>query len=354
MNSYQNQNGQFGGWGQNGVNTPQGYSPYYYEQQIKQQQKNNDKTNLRKMGTRFGIAVITYVALSFLMSFIIGFLSRYFPPLRLLYDDSTVNFAYSAIGSVLYIGIPFLAVYLSLKARKMTGVLPFGTTYNTKASIFLTMFLIPVMLITSTAINFISVIVQEILGLQFTSGLENLETNGIKGFVISVIAMAIIPAIVEEFSIRGVVMQPLRRYGDGFAIVASAFIFSIMHGNMAQIPYTVVGGLYLGYLVVATGSIWPSIFLHFINNMYSVVIMAVDSNFGEKASTVAVLVMMGIFIIIGVFGAVGFFSMNYKTKLAKGVDTLKTGEKISPLFFNVPMIIAILVMIAITVLNIEK
>lgn len=358
MNNYQNQNGQFGGWGQN--NAPynmnyanNGYASYYNEQYMKQQEKKNDKKILRKMGNRFGLAIIAYVFLSFAMSFVIGLLANFFPSFMLLYDDSTANYAYSVVGSILYIGVPFGIAYLTLKSSKIAGRLPFGTPYNGKAAAFLTMFLVPITIFSSMAVNYISLIFQGIVGLEFTSGLEDMEMNGISGFLVGTISMAVVPAIIEEFAIRGVVLQPLRRYGDGFAIVASALIFSIMHGNMVQIPYTVVGGLYWGFLTVATGSIWPSIILHFINNFYSVVILAVSSNFGDNWSFVAVIIMMVLFIISGIVGGVGFFSMRYKTKLDKGVNTLKTGEKVSALFGNAPMIIAIIIMLGITLTSIE-
>lgn len=360
MNNYQSPNGQFGGWGQNnvpyGVKYPQGndYQPYNNEQNLKQQEKKNDKKILRKMGNRFGLAIIAYVFLSLVMSFVIAALSEVIPRLSLIYDNSTANFAYTVIGSVIYIGVPFVVVYLTLKSGKLAGNLPFGTVYNGKAAVFLTMFMVPIMLISSMLVNAISLVFQGLIGVEFTSGLEDLQMNGVGEFLIGVVAMAIVPAIIEEFAVRGVVMQPLRRFGDTFAIIASAFIFSIMHGNMAQIPYTVVGGVYLGYLTIATGSIWPSIILHFINNLYSVIIMAVDSNFGERGSYIAVVIMMAVFIISGVVGGMGFFSMNYKTNLAKGVDSLKARDKISSLFGNVPMVIAIIIMVVITLTSIKS
>ena len=359
MNNYQNPNGQFGGWGQN--NTPYNtaannynYAEYYKEQYKKEQDKKNDKKMLRKAGKFFGFAIIAYVVLSFAIAALIGLLSRVLPPLLLLYEDSTANYAYSIVGSIIYIGLPFALVYLGLKSKKIAGVLPFGTTFNRKAAINLTMMLIPVMILSSIAVNVVSLIIQGILGIEFTSGLEDLEVNGVGGFIISTISMAIVPAIIEEFAIRGVVMQPLRRYGDKFAIIGSALIFSIMHGNMAQIPYTVVGGIYLGYLAIATGSIWPSIVLHFVNNMYSVVIMTVSSNFGDSVAGVATACMMLLFVVVGIIGGFSFSKMRYKTSLGKGVNTLNFGEKVTGLFANVPMIIAIIMMIGITITSIES
>ena len=358
MENYQNPNGQFGGWEQTrvpyGAPNPQGFAPYGSGMSEERQEEQNDKKILKKLGSLFGLAIILYVACSTLFSLAILFLSEHFPVFSLLYENEFANYAYSVIGSILYIGVPFGLVYLALKKKKIAGVLPFGTVYNGKAAVYLTMMSIPAMTLSSMIVNAISLIIQSLMGIEFISGLEDLQMTGVSGFLIGVISMAVVPAIIEEFSIRGVVMQPLRRYGDGFAIVASAFIFSIMHGNMAQIPYTVVGGLYLGYLAIATGSIWPSIIVHFVNNMYSVIIMSVDSNFGESASGVAAFMTIGLFIAMGIFGGIKFFSMNYKTKLGEGVKTLKTGKKIKALFVNIPMVIAIVIMIVITLTSIKS
>lgn len=360
MENYQNPNGQFGGENQNFVPYGADYFPnnVYFppdnEKLIKRNEKRTDKRILRKLGSHFGLAVIIYVVLSFAVSLLIGLLAKYMPSLMSLFEDDTLSLAYSVVASIIYIGAPFGLVLYSLKKKQYIGLLPFGTVYNKKAAVTLTMMFVPIMLISSMVVNFISLIIQEMAGMEFSSGLEDLQMPGIKGFIIATISMAIVPAIIEEFAIRGVVMQPLRRYGDKFAIIASAFVFSIMHGNMAQIPYTVIGGIYLGYLTIATGSIWPSIILHFINNMYSVVIMTVDTNFGETWSGVVSMGMLAVFVALGVFGGVSFKSMNYKTTFEKGVDTLTTGNKISALFGNVPMIIAIILMIGITLTSIER
>ncbi len=360
MEFYQNPNSQSNGQGQPfvfyGSSAPQngGPMPNDDERLLKKQEKENDKNNIKTMGKRFGIAVILYVVLSFAISFLVMAISKIVPSVNLIYEDNYATLAYSVVGSVFYIGIPFALVYASLKKKQLTGVLPFGTPYNTEAAIYLTMITAPVMIISSMIVNAISLIIQSALGLSFESGLEDLSMPGVGGFFIGAISMAVVPAIIEEFAIRGVVMQPLRRYGDGFAIVVSALVFSIMHGNMAQIPYTVLGGIYLGYLAIATGSIWPSIIVHFVNNMYSVVVMSVDSNFGESASGVAAIMMIGALIVVGIIGAIKFFSMNYKTKLEKGVENLKTAEKGLAVFANVPMIIAIVIMIIITLTSIQE
>lgn len=343
MDNNYNPNGQFGGWGQgaySGYNAP--YYNYYNEQYQKQQEKQNDKKILKTMGNWFGFGIISFTVLAFLGSFIIGLFSAVFSKLELLYYDDNASMAYQIIASILFILLPFVIAYAVLKKKKIAGILPMGTTYNTKAAAGLTMLCVPLMIFSTFAINFVSTIIQGFVGVTFTTGVEDPKILGADGIFIAVLSTAVLPAILEEIVVRGIVMQPLRRFGDKFAIVASALIFGIMHGNMVQIPYTVVAGLFMGYLVIATGSLWPSIILHFINNFYSVALLAAYDNLGDAAGASVAVLFIGLFILLGIVGGLLYFPMNYKTTLKKGVDTLKTGEKFSALFLNVPMIFAII------------
>ena len=78
--------------------------------------------------------------------------------------------------------------------------------------------------------------------------------------------MVIVPAFLEEMVFRGAILQPLRRFGDGFAIVVSSVLFSLSHLNLYQIPNAFIMGLLMGYFVVRSGSLWAGIIIHFVNN----------------------------------------------------------------------------------------
>lgn len=81
-------------------------------------------------------------------------------------------------------------------------------------------------------------------------------------------SIAVIPAVCEELAFRGV-LQPLVAKATGnihLAIWATAVAFSVFHMQFyGFLPRMIIGAL-LGYLVVWTGSIWPSILAHFANN----------------------------------------------------------------------------------------
>ena len=122
-----------------------------------------------------------------------------------------------------------------------------------------------------------------------------------------VLRSALVPALVEEFAVRGVILQPLRRYGDWFAILVSALVFGLMHHNMTQVPFAVVAGLALGYCAVVTGSLWITILIHFLNNFIAVSYALVEDAYGARAglffSNAAMYGFMGIGLLALVFYA---------------------------------------------------
>lgn len=95
------------------------------------------------------------------------------------------------------------------------------------------------------------------------------------------VSIAIVPALAEEFLFRGTILSNLLPYGKTTAIVASAFLFSMMHANFAQFLYTFAAGIVLGIVYVETGSIWTSTFIHLFNNFYSLIQQIIYQRFGE-------------------------------------------------------------------------
>ena len=70
--------------------------------------------------------------------------------------------------------------------------------------------------------------------------------TGALGILSSVIRVVLMPALVEELCLRGVVMQNLRAFGGWFAVITSALCFGLMHCNLMQTPFAFTVGLALG------------------------------------------------------------------------------------------------------------
>lgn len=112
---------------------------------------------------------------------------------------------------------------------------------------------------------------------------------------------AIVPALVEEFALRGVMLQSLRKYGDAFAVFASAILFGIMHGNMTQAPFAFILGAVLAMLVIMTGSLWTSMAIHLINNTYSVLM---NTLFDRGDALLTSMVTVSVYTLAMIYGAI--------------------------------------------------
>ena len=88
----------------------------------------------------------------------------------------------------------------------------------------------------------------------------------------SLFFMAFLPCVIEELAYRGVMFGSFHEAGRLKAILMSGFLFGLMHMNFNQMAYAVVIGLVFGFVVEATGSIIPTMIMHFLINGFSVVI----------------------------------------------------------------------------------
>ena len=77
---------------------------------------------------------------------------------------------------------------------------------------------------------------------------------------------SVLAPVWEELLFRGYVLRTLRPFGKRFAVVCSALLFGLFHGNLLQTPYAVLMGLILGYMTVEYSVIW-AVLLHMFNNL---------------------------------------------------------------------------------------
>lgn len=97
--------------------------------------------------------------------------------------------------------------------------------------------------------------------------LEILESvSGDSASVSMFLYSALFAPISEEILFRGFALRSLRPYGKRFAVLGSAFLFAMFHGNLLQAPYAFLAGLVLGYAAVEY-SIWWAAVLHVVNNL---------------------------------------------------------------------------------------
>lgn len=91
------------------------------------------------------------------------------------------------------------------------------------------------------------------------------------------IAVGVLVPIAEEMVFRGAILRTLlnlcgHRWRWG-AIVLSALLFGLAHGNMAQLLNATLLGWLLGWLYYRSGSIAPGIVFHMVNNSVAVLLV---------------------------------------------------------------------------------
>jgi membrane protease YdiL (CAAX protease family) len=148
-----------------------------------------------------------------------------------------------------------------------------------------------------------------------------LEMKSPMDLVAMLFTLAIIPAIVEEFFFRGVLqrlfIQIMKRPGAG--IVITAIIFSAVHGQFLGFFPRVVLGIVLGALFWYSGSLWPGILAHFVNNALQIILVYYNPGFAEQDPNFSVGLITGSILIVA--GLLWWMRRISQTSYAEMYDT---------------------------------
>lgn len=137
--------------------------------------------------------------------------------------------------------------------------------------------------------------------------------RGLLAYVFFCIQLCVLAPIFEEILFRGLIMRRLLKYGAPFAIVVSALLFGMLHGNMSQIPFAFMMGLALGYFAYRLGSVRASILLHALVNGTSLALDAFSKQIQQAFQPSNVL-----FIGAGVFAGLILFVLSLMAFTSQG------------------------------------
>ena len=113
------------------------------------------------------------------------------------------------------------------------------------------------------ALYFLVTIVLIMLPAAWTESYGEAAANIDTGTVLGVIYVAVFAPVVEEFIFRGLVMTRLSRAMPGWlAVLLSAAVFGLCHGEVVWFCYAFVLGALFGFIDLRAGSILPSILGH--------------------------------------------------------------------------------------------
>lgn len=112
-----------------------------------------------------------------------------------------------------------------------------------------------------------------------------LTGSGFMDLFINLLLIGLLPALGEELFFRGFIQKYLYKFTTNhhIAIFITSFIFSAIHFQFYGFVPRFLLGMFFGYMVYYSGSLWPAIFAHFINNGMAVIIyFFVDKNIVEN------------------------------------------------------------------------
>lgn len=135
--------------------------------------------------------------------------------------------------------------------------------------------------------NIVLTFFEGILGITTTNPIESVVAES--NILIDVLFLVIAAPILEELFFRKIVCDRIRPLGEGYAIVLSAAIFGLGHGNFYQFAYTFLIGLLLALVYVKTGKLRYSIFYHMAFNLVGGVIAPWVVEFADLEGALALL-----------------------------------------------------------------
>ncbi len=286
------------------------------------------KRDIRRLAVIVGIPTLCISAIGFLWSFAYIFLTTTVAGMTLtdaikLSEDPAMQQILQIILSCLMFLLPF-----SIAARcagvRIDRTIKFGKAKKGTFLPFL-LFGIGFCSFSNIAMSYAESIFQG-FGIDYDVDFGE-NPSGVFGFILSFIATAIVPALVEEFACRGIVLGLLKKYGQGFAIITSAIVFGIMHGNFEQIPFAILVGLILGYIYVKTNSIWTCVVVHGVNNAISVIFNYLQNVITLEIQNVLYIVYLITTLLVAVVGVLLLAKSEEGYTLEKQEDVITEKEK---------------------------
>ena len=118
----------------------------------------------------------------------------------------------------------------------------------------------------------LSVIGLSILSAAF-AGLFGISSPAPSGSLpILLLNYALAPSFAEEFFFRFLLLRLFLPHGKQTAVFVTAILFALVHMNLAQLPYALAAGLFLGALAASSESFWIPFFFHLANNTLSLLL----------------------------------------------------------------------------------
>ena len=274
--------------------------------------------------------------------------------------DPTMLYIIQTVMSFIFLYmIPLVCAVLLLKPKGMCGKVYRKPEFFSNA-----MGMFPAMYGFALMTNLLTMLVSQLfqntdLYRSFNT-VNDLKPDNLANALVLLFQLVIIAPVFEEFWFRGIVLEALRPYGNGFAILVSGLLFGLTHANFSQFFYAFLLGICLGYIAVSTKSIVTTTIMHAMFNGISGLLLLFISfdevgdylmawSAGMEAEQTPIVVVYLIFcfvvimlMIVGIFMAIAKLRKIKRYKVPKVWTELSTPQRWGVFFSRVTVIIALL------------
>ncbi len=142
----------------------------------------------------------------------------------------------------------------------------------------------------------------------------------------AVLTVIIIP-VISEFMHRGIFMQILRQFGDGYALVATSVIYALVSGRSGALLFYMLSSLMIGYFSIRTGSIITALIMRITisASSYFLTFVRTSERFAAQM-TLITMTLLAVYLIVGIIFLIVFMK-NHSNKIALPLYSMYLSEK---------------------------
>ena len=166
-----------------------------------------------------------------------------------------------------------------------------------------------------------------------------MSATTVSAVLVNLFLMAVLPAVSEEITFRGVLMKLFKVRGERLevrgesiphlAIWCSAILFSAIHMQFyGFVPRMLMGALF-GYMLVWTGSLWVPILMHFTNNAMAVLLYFVSLRAGwdmEEVDAIGTNDTLWLGVVSMILTIVGIYAFRRSTTMSNASSRMSNGN----------------------------
>lgn len=320
----------------------------------RQRDKRLERSQLRQLLGTVGLTLLIFLVTAKLVSLPVTLLGWYWES-RGVTVTSTLTQLVNMAGYSVSLLVPLLALVLMLPTIPTAGARPplFPLGRPRRGVFFPAM---GVCLGVCSLSNYLSSWIMVQLRRSFPEAVPiyraDIPTQG-AGMVLGLISIAVLPAVMEELLFRGVILQAVRPFGDGFAILVSALAFTLCHTTVPQLVPALLAGLLFGFFAVLSGSLWVTICIHCCYNLLAAAVELAGVTGGTQTQMSVSLTITAVSLLWCAVGSVMLLLLHILRR-RRGPATeryrgaLSLPERLLGLVSNIPLLIAAAALIWVT------